>query len=61
MKNIEALEKKIAALKADWEEIAFGSEFQGQTKYDVLGKIESEIYLSKQSLEKMKKTISEIK
>lgn len=59
MKNVQALEMKIQGLKEKWEQIAFSSEFKGEMKFEVLGTIESEIYLSKQALEKMKKTINE--
>lgn len=57
--NVQALEKKIEGLKEAWEAVAFDSEIKAEKRYEILGKVEEEIYLSKQSLEKMKKTINE--
>lgn len=61
MENVQALEKKIEGLKEAWEAVAFDSEIKAEKRYEILGKIEEEIYLSKQALERMQKTINESK
>lgn len=54
MKNLQALETKLDNLKAKWDLIAFGTEFKGEMKYEVMGTIEEEIYLTKKAIVKMK-------
>jgi hypothetical protein len=61
MKNIEALKAKIERLQAKWEQVAFADEFKGETKFAIMGTIEEEIYLTKQAMKQMMKTLGEAK
>lgn len=53
MENVKSLQEKLEKLEAKWEEIAFGSEFKGELKFEVMGTIEAEIYLTKQAMMKV--------
>lgn len=57
MNNLKGLEKKLENLKAEWSLIAFGTEFSGEKKYEVMGKIEEEIFVIKLEITKMKKVL----
>lgn len=54
MVNIETLEKNLKGLYESWEEIQFESKIPADKKMNLLAKLEEEIYLTKNALEKMK-------
>jgi hypothetical protein len=57
MENLQALENKLDKLRTKWDEVAFGTEFQGEMKFEIMGTIESEIFLTKLAVAKMKEVL----
>lgn len=54
MTNLKALESKLENLQAKWSEVAFDSGIKAEKRYDILGGIEQEIFLTKEAIKKMK-------